>query len=127
MADIVLVDTCVLFDFMGGKDDGNVFEKILLDARVGISVITVYELLRGVRFSKHRLQREQLIGLCKVFDITLTISRKASEIYTDLKQNGRLVSNEDILIGATAIYWKHPIYTLNKKDFKRIKGIELIF
>ena len=125
MEDIIIVDTCILFDFMAGKKIHKKFESLLLESKVGISVITVYELFRGVESSKHIQQREELVNLCKVMELTRPVCRKAAEIFTSLKKKGSLIVNQDILIGATALYWKYPLLTSNKKDFEKIANIKL--
>lgn len=138
MEGIVLVDTCVLFDFMAGKMNGSKIENLLLNSQAAISVITIYELFRGVISNDHVRQRQDLVGLCKVIDLTEPVSRKAADIYSGLRQKGLasasrlhrdgagcLIPNQDILIAATALHWKYPLLTTNKKDFQNIPKIQL--
>ena len=124
MEGVIVLDTCVLFEFMAGRDEERVIETLLWEGKAAISVITVYELFRGVEISSHIQQREELINLCKILELSRPIARKAGEIFTILKRQGALVAHEDILIGATSVYWKYPCLTLNVKDFKKISGIE---
>lgn len=124
MEGVVVLDTCVLFEFMSGRDEEKMIETLLLDGKAAISVITVYELFRGVETTLHIHQREELINLCKILEVSRPIARKASDIFTTLKRTGTLIANEDILIAATALYWKHPLLTSNTKDFRKIPGIE---
>lgn len=127
MENITVLDTCVLFDFLSGKGKTSVsqIEKLLLEAKAAISVITVFELLRGVESEKHMEQRKELINLCTILDITPPISERAASIYTYLKKKGSLIHTEDILIAATALYWHYSVKTSNAKDFSRIPGIKL--
>ena len=126
MADLVLVDTSILFDFMADHDTADVFEQLLLDHKAALSIITVYELFRGVEKSQHITQREELIGLCKIVDLDLPIARKASEIYTHLKKSGLLIAHEDILIAATALVLDYPLLSKNQKDYQKISGLKLV-
>lgn len=126
MEGITLIDTCALFDFMAGSDRSGDVESLLLNSQAVVSVITVYELFRGVENTGHLQQRQELIGLCRVLDVTQPVSRKASEIYTVLKKKGALIANEDIFIAATAIHWKYPLLTTNKKDFRKIPEAHLV-
>jgi predicted nucleic acid-binding protein len=123
----MVLDTCVLFDFMAAKNKAIVsrVEKVLLEARAAVSVVTVFELLRGVESPKHQAQRKELLHLCSILDLTPQISERAAEIYTGLKKNGTLISMEDILIAATAVHWRYPVLTANAKDFLRIPGVQL--
>ncbi len=127
MESIVLLDTCVLFDFLAGQRKTVVSqtERLLLEAKAAVSVVTVFELLRGVQSDKHITQRKNLIGLCTVLDLTPQISERAAGIYSDLKRKGLSIHTEDILIGATALHWHYSVLTSNTKDFSRISGLRL--
>ncbi|MCB0588179.1 MAG: type II toxin-antitoxin system VapC family toxin [Phaeodactylibacter sp.] len=49
-----------------------------------------------------------------------------AKIYLDLKNKNRLIPTDDILIAATSIRNALKLATLNKKDFSRISGLEII-
>ena len=121
----MLVDTCSLFDFMSQRNEFERVESLLKESRAAISVISIYELFRGVESDKHIEQRHHLVGLCKVLDLTGSICLKSSQLYTDLKKKGQLISNQDILIAATALHWKYPLLTSNRSDFERISRVDL--
>ncbi len=127
MENIVVLDTCVLLDFLagGGKTAVTKVERLLLEAKAAISVISVFELLRGVESEKHLAQRNELISLCTVLDLTPQISERAADIYTYLKKRGSLIHMEDILISSTAIHWHYSVMTSNSKDFSRVPGLKL--
>ena len=127
MESVIVLDTCVLLDFLLGKDKTVVsqVERFLLEAKAAISVITVFELLRGVESEKHLAQRKELIGLCTVLDLTPQISQRAAGVYTYLKKKGLSIHTEDILIAATSLHWHYSVMTSNAKDFARIPGIKL--
>ncbi len=126
MENIIVLDTCVLFDFLAGKGRFvNRIEQLLLHSRAAISVITVYEMLRGVELELHQSQRQELISLCTVLDISPQISQRAAGIYTALKKKGASIHTEDILIASTALHWKFSLLTANTKDFSRISGLKL--
>ena len=122
---MILIDTGIIFDFFAGHENAENLEILLKEAKISLSVITIYELFNGVENKKHILQREEFIKLCNIIDLTTSIVRKASEIYTILKKNGKLICNEYIIIAATAIYKKYPLYTINKNHFKNITGLVL--
>ena len=127
MENVTVLDTCVLLDFLAGKNKTVIskVERFLLEAKAAVSVVTVFELLRGVESDKHITQRKELIGLCTVLDLTLQISQRAAGIYTQLKKKGLLIHAEDILIAATALHWRYSITTSNVKDFSRIPEMKL--
>lgn len=123
----MVIDTCILLDFMAGKNKAVTakVERLLLEAKAAISVITVFELLRGVESEKYIAQRKELINLCTILDLTPPISQRASDIYTHLKKKCLSIHTEDILIAATALHWHHTVITLNTKDFSRVPGLKL--
>ena len=125
MEGLIIVDTCALLDFLAGMDKDNMVGRVLNQGKAAVSVITVFELFRGVDIPKYLTLRDDLIHLCAILDLTEPICRKASEIYTSLKKRGELISNEDILIAATAIHWKCSLLTFNKKYFQRIHSLEI--
>ena len=124
MEGLVVLDTCVLFEFMVRRDPDTIVKAMLREGKAAISVLSVYELFSGVELPGHIAQREELINLCRILELSRSIARKASDIFTVLKRKGISMSNEDLLIGTTAIYWKYPLLTLNTKDFQKIPGIE---
>ena len=121
MEDIVLLDTNIVIDFFAGQLTAAITERLLLNARTALSVITVYELFSGVENKKHVKQRETFIQFCEIIDINTAIARRAADIYTNLKKNGKLISHEDIFIAACALHRKYPLFTLNKTHFENIK------
>ena len=125
MADIILLDTGIVFDFFSNKKSSSKTENLLFESRTALSTITVFELFNGVTNVKHFEQREQFVTLCSLIDFTDSIARKASEIYTKLKLSGDLIDTVDIIIAASAMQKKFPLFTTNKKHFERISGLIL--
>jgi tRNA(fMet)-specific endonuclease VapC len=120
---LILLDTGMVLDFFCGRPSAEDTEKILAESRAALSVITVFELFFGVTEPKHLRQREQLISLCEVVEITRTLARRAAEIGTRLRGQGRTVDNEDLLIAASAIGKSYPLLTTNPKHFTGIPGL----
>jgi predicted nucleic acid-binding protein len=125
LADIILLDTGIVFDFFSNKKSSSKTENLLFESRTALSTITVFELFNGVTNVKHIEQREQFVTLCSLIDFTDSIARKASEIYTKLKLSGDLIDTVDIIIAASAMQRKFPLFTTNKKHFDRISGLIL--
>ncbi len=125
MEDLIQLDDGVIFDFFTGGDTAHRTELILHEAKAVLSAITVFELFAGVRDEKHIQQRQEFVQLCEIIDLNTGIMRKAAELYTGLKQSGRLIPNEDIFIAACGIYNNYPLFTLNRKHFERIPDLIL--
>jgi tRNA(fMet)-specific endonuclease VapC len=57
--------------------------------------------------------------------LNLPIAEKFAEIRSYLRRRGQLISDFDILIGATALYYDLPVLTNNRKHFERIPDIKI--
>lgn len=119
-----LCDTCVLIDYLKGKD--SVRNKLIADwkAGLGMSSVTYMELMVGA-FNKQEAQKiRKAFRDIELVEITESISIKARNLvdqYT--KSHGLLIP--DALIAATAIELDVPLYTENVADFRFISGLTL--
>ncbi|OQX16448.1 MAG: hypothetical protein BWK80_40175 [Desulfobacteraceae bacterium IS3] len=95
---------------------------------VFISIITHYEIKRGLLAVNATRKMRIFEELCKQFDIlwldTLEVSEKASQIYTELKKKGELIPDNDIMIAATALIHNLILIT-NDEHFSRITNISV--
>ena len=108
-------------------------EKIilkLLDAKnakknIFISVMTYYEIKRGLLDVNATQKIAKFNKFCQnaiIISIDVNIAEKASEIHANLKQQGRMIQDADILIAATAIIHNLTVVS-NDSDFNRINDI----
>ena len=92
------------------------------------SIITRYEILRGLKAKNAMKQTEafeQFCQLSQVLPLADGIVVKAAEIYGALHRQGALIGDADILIAATALVYDLPLVTNNSKHFKRIKNLRV--
>lgn len=121
---IVVIDTNIVIElFKGNKKVKAKCEKIG-ESRLYISDITVAEFYFGA------LNKKEIPLLKKHLDKFpwIPINEGISKLFTDLMITYSLSHRPyigDMLIAATALYFDVPVYTLNTKDFKYIKGIKL--
>jgi len=91
-----------------------------------ISVITDYEIRRGLFATNATTKLKIYETLRNQFEIlwfdSLDLSEKAAEIYADLKQKGRLIQDNDILIAATALIKNFTVVT-DDEHFMRIENL----
>ncbi len=71
-----------------------------------------------------REEVEQFISSAETLDLDLKAEKKAGEIYANLRSNGELISDADILIAAIVIANDSILVTNNTKHFSRIEGLE---
>ena len=90
------------------------------------SLITRYEVLRGLRAKNAIVQIaafEKLCAVSEILPLTDAIVQRAAEIYGTLHQQGQLIGDADILIAATAIEHGLTCVTNNENHFKRIPDL----
>ena len=116
----ILIDTSVLIDL---------YERKLEEyAGSAVSVITLFEFTRGIKGERKRVAvLKRLEKIFKVEHIDNLILLTAANMYRKLKENGELLEDADLLIGATAVAKGYLVWTRNIKHFKRLEkfGVRL--
>ena len=93
-----------------------------------ISIITRYEILRGLKAKGSTVQVLGFERFCQsneVLPLTDEIVIKDTDIYADLKRRGDLIGDIDILIAATALVHGLVVVTNNERHFNRIPGLQI--
>lgn len=115
----VLIDTDVLIWLIEEAHE-DVLQAVALEFDLCVSAVTVFEFLTGV----FRCQKKQLVELLerhfKTIPVTHEIAKKAAEIEADLMRRGETMAPRDVIIGATAITMKIPLWTRNVSHFERL-------
>lgn len=126
----MILDTAVMVAFLKGKKE--TVQKIaeLKDdnIRVGITIFTAYELLKGAYLSARQkenvLDVKQTILSLEIFDLSPKACEEAAKIYSELKNAGTLIGEIDIFIAAIARINGEAILTKDK-HFEYVKDLEL--
>ncbi|MEW5921592.1 MAG: type II toxin-antitoxin system VapC family toxin [Bacillota bacterium] len=122
---IVLFDTNILIDHLKGKTEATsvlqdcIHNQILL----GCSVITIIELLSGMRPEENSKLELFLSGFDKI-DVTNKIARSAG-IYMHKYRKSYGINMADAIIAASAKHTDAKLYTLNTKHYP-MSDIEVI-
>lgn len=123
-----LLDTNICIFFLRGKYE---VADQLMEIGIGnchISEITVGELLYGAACSiqkeKHLSQINDLIGLFSVEPIYPVLPVYA-EIKAELRRQGSMIDDFDLLIGATAICKNMTLVTENVRHLSHIPNINI--
>jgi len=126
----VLLDTDILSALMKKHALVTARAKTYLFAhhRLTFSIITRYEVLRGLK-AKHATTQlakfEQLCQASEILPLTDAMIVRAADVYADLKQRGALIHDADILVAATAIIHGLALITNNEAHFKRIQDLHI--
>jgi len=130
MSPQVLMDTDALSLYMRreAKVVAHVEDYLRIFGRLNISLITRYEISRGLKAQNASTKLQRFDRLCRantVLPVTDDIIDLAADIYAELHRLGRLIGDADILIGATALAHGLVLATNNEKHFSRISGLQI--
>ena len=121
---LVLCDTNILIDLSKRNQDIIQNLKAIGTVNVRVSAISAGEFIFGA------LNKADLVKINKALD-AITIIQVSEEISKEgialVKRYGlsHTLTVPDALIVATALIYDLPLYTLNRKDFRFIKGLNL--
>lgn len=124
-----LLDTDTLSEIIKGRDAATqrqAQEHLTRNRRFRFSIITRYEILRGLRAKDAFDQIRSFDAQCRnsdVLPLTDDIVTRAAEIYATLRKRGALIDDADILIAATALVHGLVLVTNNLSHFRRIEGL----
>ena len=96
--------------------------------RFALSIITRYEILRGLKAKRAARQQAMFDRFCAantIVPLSEAIIVQATETYADLYRRGVLIGDADILIAATAIVEERGLVTNNERHFKRVEGLNI--
>ena len=126
-----VLDSDTLSEIIKGRDPSvqrNAHAYLDLHNRFQFSIVTRYEILRGLRAKDAFRQADLFDVSCRmsnVLPLTDDVVVRAAEIYAHLKKVGRLIEDADILIAATALVRGLPLVTGNLEHFSRIPDLRL--
>jgi tRNA(fMet)-specific endonuclease VapC len=133
----LILDSSVV---IAGERRGHTVRQILeqlhaahCEIELGLSVVTVVELVHGVQRAqdeKRRMQRQafvdELIRDVPVHPVTIEIARRAGRIEGERAAQGISIAFEDLLIAATALHLGFAVATSNLRHFQVIPGLDVI-
>ena len=92
-------------------------------AEGSISVITLIEVLRGIENEQKRSKSNALIEEAfEVLDVNKEVALAYLKLHFELKKRGKIVSDADALIAATAHARNETLSTLDK-DFQKFEPV----
>ena len=121
---LVLCDTNIIIEFY--KNNPSIVKSLqgIGQQNITVSTITAGELLYGALNKKELNRIKSDLEHLKTLHLTHEICECFTGLMLDYSLSHKL-SLPDGLIAATALIEGLPLYTLNVKDFKFIKGIKL--
>lgn len=124
---MVILDTSIIIDHLRQPYAKSYLRRLVeIHSKeiLCLSVISIQELYEGRSTKNTDLEKELLatISPLKILPYTYDIAKYAGQILRDLSTP---IEFADASIAATAITNSASLFTLNKKDFEKIKGLDL--
>ena len=124
----LVLDTDILSGLM--RRDPRLVDRgrayLVAHGRFTFSVITQYEVLRGLRSRGAERQLRAFAAFCqqsRLLPVTPEVAARAAEIYATLTQRGALIGDADILIAGTALVHGLGVVSHNAAHFRRVDGL----
>jgi tRNA(fMet)-specific endonuclease VapC len=126
----VLLDTDILSELL--KQHPLVLQRVRTylaeHERLAFSIITRYELLRGLKAKQARTQEAAFTLLCQaslILPLTDQVVDRAATLYGELHRQGALLPDADLLIAATALEAQRILVTNNLSHFQRVPNLAI--
>jgi tRNA(fMet)-specific endonuclease VapC len=124
-----LVETDWAVYYLRGREPYVSKLKAFRQDGLSVSVVSLAELYEGVfrepkQQDKERTLNNFLTGV-DVIDVTQDVARTFGNLRAQLRSQGITVSDLDLLIGSTAIYYGLVVLTNNRRHFEKIPQIQL--
>jgi len=124
-----LLDADWIIQVLADRKEAVLAHKRIHPEEIAVSYITIGEIY-DVAFSyanpqAHLHTFRQFLTPFPLLDLNEPIMERFAEIRAYLRRRGELISDFDILIGATAVYYDLTVLTYNMRHFKRIPDLKL--
>jgi tRNA(fMet)-specific endonuclease VapC len=124
-----LIDTDWVIDHLNQIEPVVARLKELRPQGLALSIITLAELYEGVYYSrdpgKSESALEAFLTDVTVLGIDEEISKRFGKERGRLRQEGKLIGDLDLLIGATALQHHLILLTNNRRHFELIEGLQM--
>lgn len=125
----MLVDTNVVSELMRPRPSARVLDWAEQEDSMTLSVVTLEEILVGLAHRPSvRMARwfdAFVAARCELVPITSSIARRAAHLRGGLRRDGKLRTQADMFIAATALEHNLALATRNTKDFEGC-GVPLV-
>ncbi|MEK6825310.1 MAG: type II toxin-antitoxin system VapC family toxin [Nanoarchaeota archaeon] len=127
----ICLDTGIVVDILRREEKAITWLKqVKRDRPIAITLITVFEIYRGIYISKNSLQESEAFEYLKKQLLVLPLVekhvREAARISIILQKEGNSIDMQDLLIGICAREEGYALKTNNLKHFVNIPDLKLL-
>ena len=123
---MIVADTDVLIDFLGGRNPGA--DRIAYELETGLlgtTAINRFELLCGARTRREQIPVLELLDALALLPLNRQAADRAAVVRRSLKENGVDIGMGDCLIAGIVLENNGILLTRNQRHFDRIEGLQL--
>jgi tRNA(fMet)-specific endonuclease VapC len=124
-----LVDSDRVADWLRGRPAAVRLLESLEPDGLAISLVTYGEIYEGIYYGRDPAGSERVfrafLRAVDVLPLTRPIMRRFARLRGDLRRQGRLIGDPDLLIAATALHHNLTLVTGNRDHFRRVPGLRL--
>ncbi len=121
----MLLDTCVVIDFLRGVASAENFVRSLAE-KPSISAVTVAEVFAGLKSQKEEREARAFLASCVVLTLLPSMAETAGAFMRHYRGSHGL-EIADTLIAATAEHHRLDLATLNVKHFPMFKRLKAAY
>ena len=124
-----LVDTDYVVEWLKGRPAAVQLLTSLRPDGLAISHITYGEVYEGIEYGRDRVATEhgfrQFLRGVTILPTTQAIMRRFAQVRGQLRAQGQLIGDMDLLIAATALASNRTLVTRNRRHFDRVPGLAI--
>ena len=123
----MVVDTSIFIEFLRlkNKKTARLYEAMGSNT-LYVSTVTFFELYTGATTAEKTQEIDILLENVIELPFSKGIALLAAENWLELRKKNQQIEIRDLFIGCTALSYNLSVFTLNKKHFTRIPGLEVI-
>lgn len=127
---MIFLDTNIVSYYLKGNEEitSKIKEAVENGETIALSIINVYELLKGFAYKNNAALTKifyDFLRYVKIVQIDNNAVIEAADIYANLRKNGKVIGDADILIASIVIVNKGILISNNTKHFKDIPNLKL--
>jgi tRNA(fMet)-specific endonuclease VapC len=125
-----ILDTDWIINLLAGKKDAEERIQQFDPEEIVVSLVAIAEIYESAyNFANpeaHIQTFRSFLSNFQLLNLNLPIIEKFAEVRAHLRRKGQIISDFDILLGATALHYDLIVLTYNKKHFERIPDIKIL-